>query len=164
MFFYSHLTNKSKNIIDLAAQKNIKIATAESCTGGLLSALFTEISGASQVFERGFVVYANCAKEEVLGVSAKTLQEHGAVSANCAKEMAIAALNKSKANIAIAITGIAGPNGGLDNKPVGLVYIACANSITKQVQIRKFNFSGLRLQVRTSSLEEALNMIERVLA
>ncbi|HLD77121.1 MAG TPA: CinA family protein [Rickettsiales bacterium] len=162
MFFNTNLKQKAENIINLALAKKNKIVTAESCTGGLLAGLFTEISGASSVFERGFVVYSDVAKQEMLGVGAKTLQEFGAVSSQIATEMALGALEESNAQISVAITGIAGPDGGSVEKPVGLVYIAVAND--SGVRVRKFNFIQERHFVRKSSIIEALNMLEKELS
>lgn len=158
MFFTKNLIDKISKIIDVAKSKNLKIVTAESCTGGLLAALFTEVSGSSKVLERGFVTYSNEAKNESLGVKKESLDLYGAVSAQVAEAMAQGALKNSCADIAIAITGIAGPDGGSQEKPVGLVYIAIANkNFTK---VRKFYFSGNRTESRKSSLIEALQMIE----
>ncbi len=102
------------------------IATAESCTGGLIAGLLTEIPGSSAVVERGFVVYSNAAKEELLGVPASTLEQSGAVSEETARAMAEGALRASHADVAVSVTGIAGPDGGTAAKPVGLVHFACA--------------------------------------
>ncbi len=117
----------SNDILDLVRQllghcreRELRVVTAESCTGGLLAGAITEIPGASQVFERGFVTYANSAKEELLGVRAATLARHGAVSEETAREMALGALARSRAHLAVAITGIAGP-GGSEHKPEGRV-------------------------------------------
>ena len=154
MFFASNLISLATEILQKSATKNLKITTAESCTGGLLSALFTEISGASKVFERGFVTYSNEAKIQMLGVKKETLENFGAVSKEVAGEMAQGALKNSSADVAIAITGVAGPNGGSAEKPVGLVYIA----LNERVQ--KFNFGGDRSEVRKSAIIAALEMLE----
>jgi nicotinamide-nucleotide amidase len=105
-------------------EKGWKIATAESCTGGLVAAAITDVAGSSDVFDRGFVTYSNAAKTEMLGVPAELIAKHGAVSVEVAQAMADGALNHSNADLAIAITGIAGPSGGTAEKPVGLVYFA----------------------------------------
>ena len=108
------------------ARKNLRIATAESCTGGLIAGLLTEIPGSSDVVERGFVTYSNEAKEDMLGVPRRSDRRHGAVSEAVARAMAEGALKHSHAQMAVAVTGIAGPGGGTAEKPVGLVYIAAA--------------------------------------
>lgn len=165
MFFTQNLQNKIAEIITMAKQRNIKIVTAESCTGGLVSALFTEISGSSEVFERGFVVYSNQAKTEILQVKKELLERHGAVSYEVAIAMAQGALKNSAADVSVAITGIAGPDGGSPEKPVGLVYIAACNiKHPQRFIIRKFNFSGDRNSVRQASLLAALDELRRVIS
>jgi PncC family amidohydrolase len=161
-YFNSSIIKKAQEIILIAAQKNLKIVTAESCTGGLLSAIFTEISGSSRVFERGFVSYSNEAKSEILGVDPKIIEEYGAVSKETAQKMAIGALKNSKAQISLAITGIAGPEGGSQEKPVGLVYIAIADE--NKVLARKFNFAGSRSEIRKQAIIESLNIIAKNIA
>ncbi len=159
MNFSLNLLRRAQKLYDLALEANIKIASAESCTGGLVSALITEIAGSSQVFDCGFVVYSNLAKEKNLGVSAKTLNNFGAVSEEVAKEMAIGALKNSNANLSIAITGIAGPNGGSQEKPVGLVYISSFNDLKNNLIIEKFNFSGNRSQIRNLAVASAVEIL-----
>ena len=107
--------------------KGLKIVTAESCTGGLIATKLTDISGASEVLERGFITYSNDAKIQMLNVPRETIEKFGAVSSETVKAMAIGALTASKADISVAVTGIAGPNGGTTEKPLGLVHIAVAN-------------------------------------
>jgi PncC family amidohydrolase len=158
--FPAAFTNKAKKILKKLKEKNLKLVFAESCTGGLLSALFTEISGSSKTFDRGFVTYSNEAKNEMLGVKKTTLKNFGAVSAETAKEMAIGAIKNSQADISIAITGIAGPDGGSEKKPVGLVYIA--KYFDKKTEVQKFNFSGNRLEVRAQAVKAALEMIHSI--
>lgn len=157
MFFTQNLTNNATRVIEIAKKKNLKLVIAESCTGGLLAALFTEIPGSSQVIERGFVVYSNEAKTELLQVKKSLIDAHGAVSTEVAEAMAQGALKNSRADIAIAITGIAGPDGGSKEKPVGLVYIAVG--CKKRIQVRKFNFSGIRQEVRKSALLAVFEML-----
>lgn len=158
-YFNSSIIKKAQEIIEIASLKNLKIATAESCTGGLLAAIFTEISGSSKVLERGFVSYSNEAKSEILGVNPKIIEKYGAVSQETAKEMAEGAIKNSKAQIAIAITGIAGPSGGSKEKPVGLVYIAILNN--NRTFIRKFNFAGNRSEIRKQTIIESLEIIAK---
>ena len=123
-----------------AAQSGLKLATAESCTGGLIAAILTEVPGSSDVFERGFVTYSNEAKTELLGVPAELIEKHGAVSEEVARAMASGALGHSRADIAVAVTGVAGPGGGTTAKPVGLVHLAAARrgSVThKEIRLRR---------------------------
>jgi PncC family amidohydrolase len=155
--FSKSLINQVKKILKKAEEKNLKIAIAESCTGGLLSGLFTEIPGSSKVFDRAFVTYSNAAKNEMLGVKKETLKNFGAVSEEAAREMAEGVIKNSASQIAIAITGIAGPDGETKRKPVGLVYIGiCQN---KKTSVKKFNFSGNRQEIRLKSIEAALKII-----
>lgn len=138
------------------------VAAAESCTGGLIAALLTEIAGASAVFERGFVTYSNVAKTDSLGVPAALISTYGAVSAEVAEAMAKGALKKSKAQMSVAITGIAGPGGGTKTKPVGLVYIAVAGKKGKP-QAKKYNFKGSRHAIRNAGVIKALDMLREYL-
>lgn len=160
MFFEKELISKAAEILKILKEKQLKFAVAESCSGGLLSALFTEISGASEVFDCGFVTYSNKAKEKMLGVKSKTLNQFGAVSSEVAKEMALGALKKSNSNITLAITGIAGPNSDNTKKPVGLVYIAIAKSF-ENFEVKQFNFSGNRSKIRAESLIAAINLLSQ---
>ena len=135
-------------------------ATAESCTGGLIAGLLTEIPGSSDMLERGFVVYSNAAKEELLGVPPATLAKHGAVSAETARAMAEGALAKSQAHIAVSVTGIAGPDGGSAAKPVGLVHFACARRGAPTVA-REERFGDIgREAVRLASVRVGLDLLE----
>jgi nicotinamide-nucleotide amidase len=135
----------------------LMLVTAESCTGGLVTAALTAISGASDVVERGFVTYTNDAKTEMLGVDAALLDTHGAVSAPVARAMAEGALTHSHAHIAVSITGIAGPSGGSDDKPVGLVHFACARRDGPTVTHHEI-FPGDRDAVREQAVLRALEM------
>ena len=142
----------------------VKLATAESCTGGLISALLTEIPGSSAVFERGFVVYSNEAKQETLGVAADILAAHGAVSEATARAMALGAIAHSRADIAASVTGIAGPDGGTADKPVGLVHFAVARRGAPPI-VSERRFGALsRSAIRLASAETALELIEAALA
>ena len=135
-------------------------ATAESCTGGLIAGLLTEIPGSSSVLERGFVVYSNAAKEELLGVPAETLADYGAVSEHTARAMAEGALNASRAEVAVSVTGIAGPDGGTAAKPVGLVHFACARRGEPTVA-RQERFGDIgREAVRLASVRVGLDLLE----
>lgn len=138
------------------------MATAESCTGGLIAKSMTDKAGSSDIFDRGFVTYSNQAKTDSLGVSSKTLKEHGAVSIDTAEEMASGALENSAADIAVSVTGIAGPGGGSEEKPVGLVYIGTAVK-DGDVIAKSFHFEGSRADIRQQTLEQALSeLLERL--
>ena len=134
--------------------KGLTLATAESCTGGLLAHILTNISGSSEYFDRGVISYSNTAKQELLDVSENTLKQHGAVSEQTAQEMATGIKNRSRVDIGIATTGIAGPKGGTKDKPVGLVYIATATP--KNISVKKYVFSGDRLQIKENTCNAAL--------
>ncbi|PZQ48035.1 MAG: damage-inducible protein CinA [Micavibrio aeruginosavorus] len=139
----------------LLLDKNMRLVTAESCTGGMIAASMTDRAGSSAVFERGFVTYSNESKIEELGVVPPTLQIHGAVSEQTAAEMAQGALKNSRADIAVSVTGIAGPTGGNDEKPVGLVYIGIAQR-DQNTQVFRHIFDGDRMAIRQQTLEQAL--------
>ena len=154
----------AETVLAEARAKGLKIATAESCTGGLVAGALTEIAGSSDVFERGFVTYSNDAKQECLGVIDDTLDKFGAVSAPTAIAMAEGAIANSKADVAVAITGIAGPGGGSPDKPVGLVHFAAARrGGATDSEVRRFGDIG-RHKIRMQSVEVALTMLRRKLA
>lgn len=149
-----------KQTVELLKSKKLKLATAESCTGGLISKRITDVSGSSEVFEGGVVCYSNRFKENVLGVSPKTLKKYGAVSRETAREMVKGVLSLTKADIAVAVTGIAGPSSDDTNKPVGLVYIAVSDGKSTIVKKLLNNFTGdVREQNRSISADTALEMI-----
>ena len=135
------------------------VATAESCTGGLIAATLTEMAGSSDVVERGFVTYSNQAKTELLGVPAALIARLGAVSEGVARRMAEGARRRAKVAIAVAVTGIAGPGGGSRQKPVGLVHLACAVRGRRTVHHRRRLFKGDRAAIRRQAVAEALAMI-----
>ncbi len=141
--------------------RQLMLATAESCTGGLVSAALTETAGSSLYFERGFVTYSNRAKEDMLGVPEETLLAHGAVSEETARAMAEGALRNSRAQVALAITGVAGPGGGSPDKPVGMVCFAWALSHTVFTETK--HFPGDRTDVRHAAAEHALRGVTRLL-
>ena len=157
--FDSNLIQKSKLLFNLATKFSIKISTAESCTSGLLAALITEISGSSVIFECGFITYSNFAKEQLLDIDKNIIEKFGAVSPEVSKAMAIGAINNSVANLSVAITGIAGPNGGSKEKPVGLVYIASYLQLNKRLLNKKFYFSGNREEIRIASVNAAIDIL-----
>jgi nicotinamide-nucleotide amidase len=147
-------------LLDLARARGLKIATAESCTGGLVAGALTEIAGSSDVVDRGFVTYSNEAKQQMLGVPADTIRTHGAVSRVTAEAMARGALGKAAADIVVAITGIAGPGGGSPDKPVGLVHFAAAsrNGALVHKEIRYGDIG--RAEVRRLSVLQALALLK----
>ncbi len=152
----------AKRLLAVARARGLKIATAESCTGGLVAAALTDIAGSSDVVERGFVTYSNAAKQSMLGVTALTLERTGAVSRETAEEMAQGALAHSEADLAVAITGIAGPGGATPGKPVGLVHFAAAARDGALIhRARKFGGIGRR-KVRQRSVDEALAMLAQL--
>lgn len=149
-----------KQTVELLKSKKLKLATAESCTGGLISKRITDVSGSSEVFEGGVVCYSNRFKENVLGVSPETLKKYGAVSRETAREMVKGVLSLTKADIAVAVTGIAGPSSDDTNKPVGLVFIAVSDGKSTIVKKLLNNFTGdAREQNRSISADTALEMI-----
>lgn len=148
----------ARKLNESCAAKKIYVVTAESCTGGLIAGAITEIAGASRIFERGFVVYCNEAKSEQLDVPPETIERHGAVSAEVAEALALGALNHSKADLAVSVTGIAGPDGGSTAKPVGLVYIGLASRAGMAFHY-KCQFKGDRADVRMQAVKEALKLL-----
>jgi nicotinamide-nucleotide amidase len=162
--FPAHIARLAETVLAEARAKKLKLVTAESCTGGLVAAVLTEIAGSSDVFERGFVTYANEAKVQNLGVPEQMLSEHGAVSMATAQAMAEGALRHSQADVSVAITGIAGPTGGSRDKPVGLVHLAAARKgQPTHLQERRFGNVG-RNKIRMDSVEVALNLLRRQIA
>jgi nicotinamide-nucleotide amidase len=157
--FPQDITTLARGLLKEAQAANLHIALAESCTGGLVAAALTEIEGASAVVERGFVVYTNRAKIELLGVSQVLLRQHGAVSEEVARAMVEGALKHSPAEMAVSVTGIAGPAGGTPAKPVGLVHLAAARARgTMLHEERRFGDIG-RAEVRMRSVEAALKLL-----
>ena len=154
------LEQRAAALLEQCRSQGIKIATAESCTGGMLAALLTSIPGSSDVFDCSFVTYSNEAKKRMLGVSHELIAEQGAVSRECALAMAHGAILESGATLAVSITGVAGPGGGSAAKPVGLVHLACArrNGATLHRE-KRFGDIG-RAGVRDASVEVALELFE----
>ena len=162
--FPTNILHLAETALATAREKNLRIVTAESCTGGLVAGALTEIAGSSDVFERGFVTYSNDAKQQALGVPENTLREHGAVSIATARAMAEGALAHSRADVSVAITGIAGPGGGSAEKPVGLVCFAASRKGEPTiVQERRFGDTG-RTTIRLASVEVALQMLHQTLS
>jgi nicotinamide-nucleotide amidase len=158
--FPPDLITRAAALLDRCRAAGLRIATAESCTGGLVAGLLTEIPGSSAVVERGFVVYSNEAKQDLLGVPAAALATHGAVSEATARTMAEGALEASLADLAVSVTGVAGPDGGTATKPVGLVWFACARrGAATEAREERFGDIG-RANVRLASVSVALEMLE----
>src|SRR5260370_13946959 len=152
----------ARRVLDACRAKNLKLAIAESCTGGLVAAALTEIPGSSDVFDRGFVTYSNAAKQAMLGVPASVLATRGAVSKETAEAMATGALERSGADVTAAVTGVAGPGGGTAEKPVGLVHLAAARR-SRALLSRERRYGDLgRAEIRRRSVLEALAMLEEL--
>lgn len=147
----------------LLLEKNMIMASAESCTGGLIGAAMTNRAGSSAIYERGFITYSNESKQELLGVRPETIDTYGAVSRECAEEMAFGALKNSRADISVSVTGIAGPDGGSDEKPVGLVYSAVAMRTNNQLFSFKVIHEGCRSTIRNKTVIHSLNEIIKTL-
>ena len=162
--FAAALLDRAAALIAACGERRLKIATAESCTGGLVAGLLTEIPGSSAAFERGFVVYSNLAKQEMLGVPEATIMTWGAVSAETARAMAEGALDRSAADLAVALTGIAGPDGGTAEKPVGLVHFAAARRGHPTHLVEKRFGLLTRQSIRLASVETALELLEQAAA
>jgi len=163
------LINLAEQLGESLEQKKQYLATAESCTGGQIAETITAIPGSSNYFDRGFVTYSNEAKQEMLGVSATVIKQHGAVSEEVARAMAEGAIQHSCAQVSIAVTGIAGPGGGSREKHVGTVWLAWSMINPQQRGIIKtyancYNFSGNRIQIRTQAVEMALQELLKVLS
>ncbi len=149
----------ASELLALCRAAGLMVATAESCTGGLVAGAITDLPGSSEIFERGFVTYSNAAKSQMLGVDEATLIAHGAVSRETALAMAQGALASSKAQIAVSITGVAGPGGGTEQKPVGLVHFACARQGFAATHVER-RFGPLsRAEIRAASVVQALELL-----
>jgi nicotinamide-nucleotide amidase len=149
----------ARQVLTACEERGILLATAESCTGGMIAAALTDIAGSSTVVDRGFVTYSNEAKMEMLGVRPETLEAHGAVSRETALEMAAGALAHSRAGIAVSVTGVAGPGGGSAEKPVGLVWFGCAVEGQPAVAERRLFEDKGRAFVREESVKTALSLV-----
>lgn len=161
-FFSSSLLRLAEVVIAEARARKLRIATAESCTGGLIGGLLTEIPGSSDVFERGFIVYSNRAKQDMLGVPGDLIADQGAVSEAVARAMAEGAVENAHAHMAVAVTGIAGPGGGTGLKPVGLVHIAAARE-NRSILHEAHRFGDIgRTEVRLKTVEAALELLQRM--
>ncbi len=160
--FPADIEDEARRIISAFSSRGLMISTAESCTGGLIAGALTEIAGSSAVVDRGFVTYTNEAKMDLLGVNAATLAAHGAVSEQTALQMVQGALFRSRADIAVAVTGIAGPGGGSAEKPVGLVHIAARNR-SGPILHRQMRYGDIgRGEIRLATLRTAFEMLIEV--
>ncbi len=155
------LTALAIRTLEACRAGKLMVATAESCTGGLIAAVLTEIAGSSDVVDRGFVTYSNEAKQEALGVPAATIDAHGAVSEPTARAMAEGALARSIAQVAVSCTGIAGPGGATPGKPVGLVHLACARAGKPTLHLKREYGTIGRSEVRAATVADALHLILR---
>ena len=157
--FDEKLKQQAARILETLRGRKHMLATAESCTGGLIAGLFTEIPGSSDVFDRGFVTYSDQAKEDLLDVPRDLIHSHGAVSVQVAMAMADGALKHSLAQLTVAVTGVAGPGGGSTQKPVGLVHIATAR-LDGETEAREFRFGDIgREAIRLATVREALALL-----
>jgi nicotinamide-nucleotide amidase len=161
--FPSPLLRLAEVVLAEAREKKLRIATAESCTGGLIGGLLTEIPGSSDVFERGFIAYSNRAKQDMLGVPGDLIADMGAVSEAVARAMAEGAVENSNAHLAVSVTGVAGPGGGTKMKPVGLVHIAAARE-NRSILHEAHRFGDIgRSEIRMKAVEAALELLSRLL-
>lgn len=154
-------TALAEEIVKLLKSAGMTVTTVESCTGGLLSAALVDVAGVSDVFNQAYVTYANEAKQVLAGVKPETLEAHGAVSEQTAREMAEGGAKAAKADASLSVTGIAGPDGGSDEKPVGLVYIGC--HVKGKTVVERNIFSGSRREVREQSVAAALKLLKKQL-
>lgn len=154
----SNFLNQASELLELCKSKSKRLTTIESCTGGLLSAALTAVPGSSEVFDCGFVTYSNEAKNKLVKVPSKTIMKFGAVSDEVAIAMAQGGLHKAGADISVSITGVAGPGGGTQQKPVGLVHFGIATNWS-DAQPNRIIFSGTRDEIRYQSVEHALKMV-----
>jgi len=159
--FDRQLIIEAKDTLDMLRDGGLMLATAESCTGGLIAGLLTSIAGSSGMIDRGFVTYSNEAKSEMLGVAMSLIEQHGAVSEQVAREMAEGALRNSRANVSVSVTGIAGPGGGSAEKPVGLVHFGCARTELKTHHVCMTYGDIGRNEVRNAAIGTALAMIRQ---
>lgn len=154
------MSDLAQELLKIFLPHGLRLVTAESCTGGMVAAAITDMPGSSKFFECGFVTYSNQAKQDMLGVPAEIIENYGAVSEQCAAVMAAGALRNTHADISVSITGIAGPDGGSDEKPVGLVYLAV--TYKGKTKVMSHNFEGDRSAIRKQAVESALAMLIEV--
>lgn len=159
--FPNELLSKAEKVLENYRGAGLKLVTAESCTGGLIGACLTEIAGSSDAVEQGFITYSNKSKTDLLGVSANLIRKHGAVSAEVVRAMAEGAIERSNADAAVAVTGIAGPSGGTEEKPIGLVFVGAARRGEKPLTEHHV-FPGDRHEVRLATVGAALDLLARI--
>lgn len=150
-----------EKVVKMLKKQQLTMVTSESCTGGMLASKIINVSGVSEVFKAGLVTYANEAKRELLGVRKKTLKKYGAVSRETAEEMVLGAVSRYDADVAVSVTGIAGPEGGTEEKPVGLVYIGCY--VCGELAVYECHFTGTREKIRETTVVTALNLVRKML-
>jgi len=157
---FDALVGEAEELLAACRAKGLRLTTAESCTGGLIAAILTEVAGSSDVFERGVVTYSNAAKTELLGVRTELIETHGAVSEQVVRAMAAGALAHSRADVAVSVTGVAGPGGGSVEKPVGLVHFGAATRGAPDTlhRVERFGFPG-RHAIRMASVETAFELL-----
>lgn len=153
----SENSSLEEKIVSLLQKRGWKVASAESCSGGMIASRLVNVAGVSDVFEEGYITYSNGAKQKLLGVLEQSLEQYGAVSSQVAGQMALGAARQAKAQAAIAVTGIAGPGGGTPQKPVGLVYIGCY--VDGKVFVTENHFQGSRPQIRALTAQAALSLL-----
>ena len=154
---WNQINNQSKNLLKKCILKNITISTVESCTGGMLASSIVHNSGSSKIFEQGLITYSNLAKNKELKISIEIIKKYGAVSDIVAEKMLKGILNKTKSSIGVSITGIAGPGGGTEDKPVGLVWVSVGNNI--KWKTTKLLLTGNRLDIRLKTTLKALQLL-----
>jgi nicotinamide-nucleotide amidase len=159
---WDQLTAEAADLLELCRGQRLTIATGESCTGGLIAAILTEVAGSSDVVDRGFVTYSNQAKTDMLGVPAELIARHGAVSEPVARAMAAGLLERTPASLAVAVTGIAGPGGGTGDKPVGLVHLAAGRRDGPIVYQRQLYGDIGRRPIRLATVETAFGMLRQL--
>ena len=162
-WYYSTRENETMEeaVVRLLIKYNLTVSTAESCTGGMIAAKLVNVAGVSEVFREGYVTYSNKAKRKLLKVGKTTLKEYGAVSRQTAKEMAEGGMALADSDICVAVTGIAGPDGGTKEKPVGLVFIGCC--VRGETEVEKWNFRGSRQEIREQSALAALELLRSMI-
>lgn len=157
MIFETGTVNLEEQIVSILLEKGLTLTTAESCTAGLIASRLVNVPGISSVFMQGYITYSNESKQSLIGVSGETLKSYGAVSPQVAGEMAKGAAKAAGCDVAVSCTGIAGPDGGTEEKPVGLVYIGCL--VKGKLTVLENHFQGSRQQVREASCEKALELL-----